>query len=36
MEKVAQVFYKENYADEDKEEQEKDKKKKEKDSKKYI
>jgi hypothetical protein len=36
MEKVAQVFYNENYADEDKEEEEKNKKKKEKDSKKYI
>ena len=38
MEKVAQVFYNENYADEDKEEEEKNKKKKEKDnnSNKYI
>ena len=36
MEKVAQVFYNENYADEDKEEEEKNKKKKDKESNKYI
>ena len=36
MEKVAQVFYNENYADEDKEEEEKNKKKKEKGNNKYI
>ena len=36
MEKVAQVFYNENYADEDKEEEDKNKKKKEKENNKYI